>query len=158
MKRLLYLIAFWPGTLVHAQHCRIVGQIFFADVVDRTIAVKTDTDDLVNFNYNYATSFLRNNSSADRVSPEDLNNGDRVCVGTSEPVVVRVTPRTEINAEQKKELAAWQADSLYGVVSALDRNSRWITLAVSTGGKHASYSVDVNPNAAYWFFPPDAAR
>jgi len=156
MKRLLYLIAFWPTTLVHAQHCRIAGQIFFADVVDRTITVKTDSDDLVNFNYDNATSFLRSNSSVDRIPPEELNNGDRLCVGTSEPVLVTVTPRTEINAEQKKEFAVWQADSLYGVVSALDRKARQITLIVSTGDKHTSYSVDAIPDAAYWFFPRDA--
>jgi hypothetical protein len=42
-------------------------------------------------------------------------------------------------------------------VSGLDRKSGRLTLAVSTGGKHASYSVDLNPNAAYWFFPRDAA-
>jgi hypothetical protein len=157
MKRLLYLIAFWPATLVHAQHCRIAGQIFFADEVDRTITLRTDSDDLVNFSYDNATSFLRSNSSADRIPPEELNNGDRLCVGTSEPVVVTVTPRTEINAEQKKELAAWQADSLYGVVSALDTKARRITLAVSTGNKEISVSVDVSPNAAYWIFPRNAA-
>jgi hypothetical protein len=157
MKRLLYLIAFCPTTLVHAQHCRIAGQIFFADEVDRTITLRTDSDDLVNFSYDNATKFLRRNSSANRIPPEELNNGDRLCVGTSEPVLVTVTPRTEINAEQKKELAAWQADSLYGLVSALDTKARRITLAVSTANKEISFSVDVSPNAAYWFFPPNAA-
>jgi hypothetical protein len=156
MKRLLYLIAFWPTTLVHAQNCRIVGQIFFADVVDRTITVRTDSDDLVNFSYDNATSFLRRHSNANRIPPEELNNGDRLCVGTSDPVVVTVTPRTEINAEQKKELAAWQADSLYGVVSDLNRKAGWITLVVTHGNKNTSYSVNVSPNAAYWFFPSDA--
>jgi len=67
--------------------------------------------------------------------------------------VVTVTPRTEIDAEQKKELTAWQADSLYGVVSGLDRTARLITLAVSAGDKQSSDSIDVSPNAAYWFFP-----
>jgi hypothetical protein len=156
MKPLLYLIAFWPTTLVHAQHCRIAGQIFFADVVDRTITIRTDSGDLVNFSYDNATNFLRRNSNANRIPPEELNNGDRLCVGISEPAVVTVTPRAEINAEQKKELAAWQADSLYGVVSDLDRKAEWITLVVTHGNKNTSYSVSVSPNAAYWFFPPDA--
>ena len=155
MKSLL-LIAFWPTTLVHAQHCRIVGQIFFADVVDRTITVRTDSDDLVNFTYDNATNFLKRNSSAIRMPPEELNNGDRLCVGISEPAVVTVTPRAEIDAEQKKELAAWQADSLYGVVSDLNRKAGWITLVVTHGNKNTSYSVNVSPHVAYWFFPPDA--
>ena len=63
MKRWIYFVTFWPLTLVHAQHCRIAGQIFFADVVDRTIMIKTDSDDLVNFNYDSATSFLRTGRS-----------------------------------------------------------------------------------------------
>jgi hypothetical protein len=157
MKPLLYLIAFWPTTLVHAQHCRIAGQIFFADIVDRTITIRTDSDDLVNFSYDNATNFQRRNSVANRMPPEELNNGDRLCVGISEPVVVTVTPRAEINDEQKKELAAWQADSLYGVVSALDTNARRITLVVTHSNKNTSYSVNVSPNADYRFFPPDAA-
>jgi hypothetical protein len=70
--------------------------------------------------------------------------------------VVTVTQRTEIDAVQKKELAAWQADSLYGVVSALDRNAGRITLMVTSGDKHTSYFVDVSPSVAYWFFPRDA--
>jgi hypothetical protein len=71
--------------------------------------------------------------------------------------VVTVTPRAEINAEQKKEVAAWQADSLYGVVSALDAKARRITLAVTHGNQNTSYSVNVSPNADYRVFPPNAA-
>src|ERR1700676_3422052 len=127
MKLLFWCVVLWPTALVSAQHCRIAGQIFFTDVVVQTITLKTDSDDLVNFNYDRATSFLlagrgsQRDLGGNRVSPEQLNNGDRLCVGMSEPVVVIVTPRTEINAEQKKELTTWQADSLYGVVSAFDR-------------------------------------
>ena len=91
-----------------------------------------------------------------QLNPEQLNNGDRLCVRTSEPLEVTVTPRTEIDAEQRKELTAWQADSLYGVVSGLDRTARLITLAVSAGDQTSSYSVDVSPNTAYWFFPRNA--
>ncbi len=126
--------------------------------MDHAITIKTDSGDLVNFNYDNTTSFLRSDAGANRVLPEQLNNGDRLCVRTVEPVVVTVTPRHEINAEQKKELAAWQEDSLYGVVSGLDRKARLITLAVSTGDKNTSYSVDVSPNATYWVFPRNAIR
>jgi hypothetical protein len=164
MRPLFYCVVFWSSILVHAQHCQIAGQVFFADAVDHTITLKTDSGDLVNFGYDSATSFLaagsgsHRDADADRVppeqlSPEQLNNGDRLCVGTSEPRVVTVTPRTQIDAEQKKELTAWQADSLYGVVSGLDRNARLITLAVSAGDKTSSYSVGVSPNTAYWVFP-----
>ena len=133
MRPSFYCVVFWSSILVHAQHCHIAGQVFFADAVDHTITLKTDSGDLVNFSYDGATSFLVAGSSlqggvgANRVPPEELNpeqlnpeqinNGDRLCVETIEPRVVTVTPRTEIDAEQKKELTAWQGDSLYGVVS-----------------------------------------
>jgi len=164
MRPLFYFVVFWPGILVHAQHCQIAGQIFFADAVDHSITLKTDSGDLVNFRYDSATSFLvarsgpHRDADADRVPPEQLNSGDRLCVATSEPRVVTVTPRTEIDAEQKNEFSAWQADSLYGVVSELDRNARRITLAVSAGDHKSSYSVDVSPSVAYWFFPPNMVR
>jgi len=155
MKLLLYVIL---STLAHAQDCRIAGQVFFADVVDHTIRIKTDSGDLVNFNYDNATSFLRSDAGANRILPEQLNNGDRLCVRAVEPVVVNVTPRANIDAAQKKELAAWEADSLYGVVSGLDKKARAITLAVTTGDKTTSYYIDLSPNAAYWFFPRNAIR
>jgi hypothetical protein len=158
MKLLLYVVLASSTTLVNAQDCRIAGQVFFADVVDHAITIKTDSGDLVNFNYDNSTSFRRSDASANRVPPEDLNNGDHLCVGTSEPAVVKVTQRQEINAQQKKELTAWQADSLYGVVSGLDRQARQITLEVSAGGKTSSYSIRVSPSAVYWIFPRDSVR
>jgi hypothetical protein len=157
MKYSIFFIAFWSTTFVYAQQCRVAGQVFFADTVDHAITLATDSDDLVHFSYDGATSFVHA-GDAHRVPPEQLNNGDRLCVGTSDPLVVTVTPRQEIKAEQKKELAAWQADSLYGVVSGVDRTARRITLAVSAGDQPKSYSVDVRPDAAYWFFPQNTAR
>jgi hypothetical protein len=164
MKLIFYCVVLWLAGLIQAQHCRIAGQIFFADVVDHAITLKTDSGDLVNLSYDGATSFLLAGSGsqpdvgATRVPPEQLNNGDRLCVGTSEPLVVTVTPRRDIETRQKKELAAWQTDSLYGVVSELDRNARRITLAVSAGDKDIGYSVDVSPDAAYWVFPRNTIR
>ena len=157
MKLLLYVLIS-STALVHAQDCRISGQVFYADVLDHAIKIKTDSGDLVNFNYDNTTSFVRSDEGANRVLPEQLNNGERLCVRTGEPVVVTVIPRAKIDAEQKKELAAWQADSLYGVVSGLDRKARVITLAVSIDDKKTSYSVDMSPKAVYWFFPQNTIR
>src|SRR5258708_3532790 len=145
MKPLFYLVVF-SSALVHAQQCRIGGQVFFSDVVDHTVTIKTDSGDLVNFNYDSATIFLRaapesqQNAGANRVLPEALNNGDRLCVGASKPAVVTVTPRQEIDSQQKRELAAWQADSLYGVVSGLERQTRQPTLPVPVLDQTTSYS------------------
>jgi hypothetical protein len=158
MKLLLYVALVSSTTLLHAQDCRIAGQVFFADVVDRAITINTGSGDLVNFNYDKATSFLRSDASANRVLQEQLNNGYSLCVRTVKPVVVTGTPRKIVGAEQEKELAAWQADSLYGFVSAVDKKARVITLAVSTGNKNTSYSVNVSPNATYWCFPRNTIR
>jgi hypothetical protein len=158
MKLLLYVALTSSTILAQAQDCRIAGQVLFANVVEHAITIKTDSGDLVNFNYDNATSFLRSDVGANRVLPEQLNNGDRLCVRAIEPVVVNVTPRANIDAAQKKELAAWEADSLYGVVSGLDKKARVITLAVTTGDKSTSYSIDSSPNVTYWFFPRNAIR
>ena len=64
-----------------------------------------------------------------------------------------VTPRPEVEVEQKKELAAWQAGSLYGLVSEVDRKTRRITLEVSSGGKTTHHSVELSPDTVYWFVP-----
>ena len=158
MKPLLYVLFVSSTALVQAQDCRVTGQLFYADVVNHVIKIKTDSGDLVNFNYDKATSFMRNDGDAVPVQPDQLHNGDRLCVGTGDPIVVTVTSRASINAAQKKELAAWQGDSLYGVVSGLDRKARLITLAVSIDDKTTSYPVGISPQAAYWFFPRNTIR
>ena len=164
MKHLFYVPMFWLATLVHAQNCRIAGQVFFTDVVDHTISIKTDSGDLLNVSYDSATSFLVAESEspkdgrANRIAPEELNNGDRLCVETSEPLVVTVTPRRKIEAQQREELAEWQSDSAYGVVTAVDRQARRITLEVSAGDKTTNHSFDVSPTAAYWIIPRDSIR
>src|SRR5437899_9638306 len=110
MRLWIYFAALWATTLVYAQQCRISGQVFFADAVDNAITIKTDSGELVNFTYDRATKFVNGET---RLQPEELNNGDRLCVGTSQPLVVTVTARREISTEQQKELSEWQADSLY---------------------------------------------
>jgi hypothetical protein len=162
MKHVFYGVAFWTAALAHAQQCGIVGQVFFADVVDHAITVKTDSGDLVKLSYDGATSFVLSGSGTqlgvgtNRVAVEQLNNGDRLCVGTSEPLLVTVTPRQALEAEQKTELAAWQADSLYGVASGLDRKAQRLTLTVSARNRTTAYSVDVDSHADYWSFPGHA--
>jgi hypothetical protein len=101
MKLLLYVILISSTALVHAQDCRVAGQLFYADVVNHAIKIKTDSGDLVSFNYDNATSFLGTDVGAKRVLLEQLNNGDRLCVRMGEPVVVTVTPRAKIDADQK---------------------------------------------------------
>jgi hypothetical protein len=104
MKILLYVVLISSSALLHAQNCRIAGQISFADIVDHTITIKTDSGDLVDFHYDNATSFLRSDLGATHLLPEQLNNGDRLCVRKVEPVEVSVTPRAKIDAGQKKNL------------------------------------------------------
>jgi hypothetical protein len=164
MKRFFYLFTLWSTALVHAQSCRIAGQVFFANEVSRTITLKTDSGDLVDFNYEVDTSFLHPGTEPQRdvgdhrMLPQELNTGDRLCVGTSAPLVVTVTPRREIQAEQKRELVEWQADSLYGIVSEIDRKAQRITLEVSTGDTKTIHVVEVSPSVAYWVFPPNSIR
>jgi len=114
--------------------------VFFADAADHAITIKTIPESWLTS----VTIALRSFSSARiGVLPEELNNGDRLCVGTSQPLVVTVTSRREISTEQQKELADWQADSLYGVVSSLDRKARRITLSLSSEAATKTYSIDV---------------
>jgi len=69
MKLLFYVTMFWFATLVHAQNCRIAGKVFFADAIDHTISIKTDSGDLVNFNYDDATTFLIAASGSQQEEP-----------------------------------------------------------------------------------------
>jgi hypothetical protein len=151
-----------------APSCEVVGQIFGSDRYARTFTVKRDAGDLVNFSYDNSTIFLRfrpgqERAGGERVSPGDLSAGDRVCArlsqagGHRQASRVLVSFRTEIAHRWKTELMRWQAQSVFGVVAALDPQTRRITVTPSGDGSEASLAVDAGGKVVYWRFPRTAA-
>ncbi len=145
--------------------CQISGQIFGAHRVARTIMVKSDSGELVNLSYDQATVFVREQpgskpgAKAPRLSSQELNIGDRLCVqlsstGPRMAALVRVTLHADCCVLDKTELDRLQGHSVFGVVTALDSRTHRLTLAASPG----PLTVDASGKVIYWNFPPASAH
>ncbi len=66
---------------------------------------------------------------------------------------VRVTVRAEIEARDKRELARWQAEGLFGTVRSLDPVNHRIAVSVPTS---SDVSVDAGGSVAFWILPAAA--
>src|SRR6266852_1298991 len=65
---------------------------------------------------------------------------------------VLVNRRPDIEAQQPDELAAWQARSVFGVITELDPRTRKITLEVSSPQKSPEITIDISGAVSYQTF------
>jgi len=65
---------------------------------------------------------------------------------------VLVNRRPDIEAQQRDELAAWQARSVFGVITELDPRTRKITLEVSSPQKSPEITIDISGAVSYQTF------
>ena len=119
--------------LVHAWHtatppadvCQAVGQVSGWGIHERTFTLQSDSGHYSNYRYDDSTKFT-NGEVPIAQDVLDLNIDDRLCVEAFSPgkqdvaTRVRVTFRSEIDAQDKRELVRWQSESLFGVVKSWD--------------------------------------
>src|SRR5258708_16427666 len=67
---------------------------------------------------------------------------------------VLVNRRPDIEAQQRDELAAWRARSVFGVITELDPRTRKITLEVSSPQKSPEITIDISGAVSYQTFSP----
>ena len=143
------------------QSCQVNGQIFGIDTVEHTLIIKTDSGEMVNVTYDRSTVFLHvakgpsHPEGAPPIQPDQLNVGDRLCVQLSSDkrtaTSVMATLRGDIDTRAEPELAAWQAQSIFGVVTAIDPKRRQLTVTLSRS--RTNVQVDASGDVAYGMLP-----
>ena len=134
------------------ESCRSVGQLYGMDLANRTFLLKSDAGDISNIRFDGSTIFVQTPSLL-RLDPTQVNVGDRLCIQASdetEPIKrATVTRRVDIASRERAELSGWQARSAFGVITALDSQSRRLTLKLSDSARIPVVTVDASGPVTY---------
>jgi Domain of unknown function (DUF5666) len=143
----------WQADPSPSAPCLAVGEISGWDILERTLTLKSDSGHYSEVHYDDSTVFSDGGTT---LAPENLSIDDRVCVSAfrdhSNSVASRLrdTRRSEIDARDRRDLLAWERDSVFGTVKSLDtRNHR---MALRTPGG-ADVQIDAADPIAFWTLP-----
>ena len=141
-------LALSAGVLVAAQSGNnVLGDVVAVDAAAKQIFVKTDMGAVVIVSVSDATRILKNppgETKTDKATPYTLAEivaGDRVLAlgrlsddgkTLAGPRIVIVNTKAELTAKQEKERAEWQARGVVGVVSAVNAETKEITVNTRT--------------------------
>ena len=172
MKRTYFaaaVIIFQLGRIVSAQEmslgsCQVFGQVFGIDPLGGDMLVKSPSGDIGGLRFDQSTTFTRaslkaNPAAPTRITPGDVNDGDLICARATEEhdsVVmagsrVLVASRTEIQEQQKANLAQWSKAGVSGSVVKLDQGS--FILAGASG----NLLVKTTPSTRFRRYPAGLA-
>jgi hypothetical protein len=158
------LILVFPRASLAGQDgsCRAIGQLFGMDLGGHEFLLESDAGDMTNVHFQDSTLFTEMPASGQalpvpiRLDPVQVNVGDRLCLqssGDKEPIKrVLVIRRPDIEAQQRDELAAWQARSAFGVITAVDPRTRNVTLKVAGAEKSSEIAIDISGPVTYQAF------
>lgn len=135
------------GVGAQAPGNNVLGDVVAVDAASKQIFVKTDAGSVVIVSVSDATRVLKNppgESKTDKAVPYTLAEivaGDRVLAlgklsddgkTLAGPRVLIVNTKAELTAKQEKERAEWQARGVVGVVSAVNAETKEITINTRT--------------------------
>jgi hypothetical protein len=142
--------------------CRATGQLFGMDLGGHEFLLKSDAGEVSTVHFEDSTTFTQVPASGQaspgsiRLDPVQVNVGDRLCVQSSDdkgPIKkVLVIRRPDIEAQQRNELAAWQARSVFGIITALDPRTRRVTLKLAGAENSSEIAIDVSGPVTYQEF------
>ena len=125
----------------------VLGDVVAVDAAAKQVFVKTDAGAVVIVSVSDATRILKNppgETKTDKATPYTLAEivpGDRVLAlgrlsedgkTLAGPRIVIVNTKAELTAKQEKERAEWQARGVVGVVSAVNAETKEITINTRT--------------------------
>jgi hypothetical protein len=140
--------------------CRAIGQLFGMDLGGHEFLLESDAGDVTSVHFEDSTTFTQAPAAGRpqpaQLDPVQVNVGDRLCLQSSddkEPIkTVLVTRRQDIEAQQRDELAAWQAGGVFGIITALDPRTRNVTLKVASPKKSSEIAIDMSGPVTYQAF------
>jgi hypothetical protein len=143
----LALSAAAHGAGAQAPGNNVLGDVVAVDASSKQVFVKTDAGSVVIVSVSDATRVLKNppgESKTDKAVPYTLAEivaGDRILAlgklsddgkTLAGPRVLIVNTKAELTAKQEKERAEWQARGVVGVVSAVNAETKEITINTRT--------------------------
>jgi hypothetical protein len=152
------LVHAWQTAAPPAAGCQAAGQVYGWDIHERTFTLQSDSGHYSDYRYDDSTKFT-NGEVPIKQDVLDLNIDDRLCVEAFSPGKqdvasrVQVTFRSDIDAQDKRELVRWQSESVFGAVKSWDARDRKMIVSVPSSG---DVSVDAAGPLAFWILPTGA--
>lgn len=152
----------------------VIGEVTTIDMTARQMTVKTDAGSIVAVSVNDATVYMRippgekTLDKATKIAATDVGLGDRVFARgkvaddkKSVPArIVIVMTKADIAKKQERDREEWQRRGIAGVISALNADTKEITVTMRGRGP-APQPVIINASAAnvtFRRYKPDSVR
>jgi hypothetical protein len=148
-----------------ASKSRIVGAITSVDAGKKQLVVKADDGSSTSVQLDDATRLLRvapgekDLSKATPIQPSDLAVGDRVLVRGGTPAIsVLVMTKTDIAKKHELDRAEWQKRGMAGLVTAVNRDAKEITISTRVAEGRKTVVVDTSGPVNFRRYAPDSVR
>ncbi|MDX6695155.1 MAG: hypothetical protein QOF02_2758 [Blastocatellia bacterium] len=153
----------------------VIGEVKTIDLPAKMMTVKTDAGSLILVMLNDATVYMRvppgekTLDKAAKIAATDVGMGDRVFARgkvaddrKSVPArVLVVMTKADIAQKQERDRAEWQRRGIVGVISALNMETKEMTVTMRGRGPAAQPPVIINasaPNVTFRRYAPDSIK
>jgi hypothetical protein len=148
-----------------APKTRIIGQITALDSAKMQFVVKADDGSAVTVEVGQATRLLRvapgekDLTKAATIQFADLGVGDRVAVRSTAPATaVMVMTSADLAKKQELDRAQWQKRGMAGLVTAVNRDSKEISVSTRVAEGRKTVVVDLSGQVNVRRYSPDSIR
>ncbi|HUS07144.1 MAG TPA: hypothetical protein VMZ52_12635, partial [Bryobacteraceae bacterium] len=159
-------------TAAKATPARVVGEVTSLDAAGQSLSVKSDAGAAVMVPITSETRYLRvppgeqDLKKATKIGLQDISVGDRV-LALSKPAEgekpgpatsIIVMTKSDIAQKQAAEHAEWQKRGIAGKVTALNPQTKEITVNVPTRGNPTTLIVEAADKVQFRRYAPDSVR
>lgn len=148
-----------------ASKSRIVGTITSVDAGKKQLVVKADDGASTSVQLDEATKLLRvapgerDLTKATPIQPSDLAVGDRVLVRGGTPATsLIVMTKTDLAKKHELDRAEWQKRGMAGLVTAVNRDTKEITISTRVAEGRKSVVIDTSGPVNFRRYAPDSVR
>ena len=148
-----------------ASKSRIIGAITSVDAGKKQLVVKADDGSSTSVQLDDATKLLRvapgekDLTKATPIQPSDLAVGDRVLVRGGTPAIsVLVMTKTDLAKKHELDRAEWQKRGMAGLVTAVSRDAKEITISTRVAEGRKLVVVDTSGPVNFRRYAPDSVR
>lgn len=143
---------------------RVIGEVLGLDPAGRQITVKNDAGGTATVTLEGQTVYWRvppgekDLGKAVRITLADLGVGDRIYARGVPASSVIVMSRADLAQQRERERAEWQKRGAGGVITALNPESKQVTIRTSSRGGAATMVVETGGSVTFRRYAPDSVR
>lgn len=149
-----------------------IGEVKLIDTAAKQITIKTDAGSVVNVVISDATAYMRvapgetTLTKATRIAFTDVGEGDRIFARglvsedrkTVPARIVIVMNKVDIAKKQEQERAEWKKRGLLGVITALEPETKEITITSRTMAGQQSIIIPISDKVEMRRYAPDSIK